>query len=405
VKVYQLIGSMLLLLTGEAHNFAQEEKMEVSGYVSTLPAASWAKDDWLEQGLVHNRFNIYWYPTSSLSGSLQLRNQFMHTRFFDTSKETTGFTRENYALPLTGQIGSNNHLFFSSGIDRAWLQFTHNKLEITVGRQRINWGQTFVWNPNNIFNTYNFFDFDYPERPGADAVRVQYYPNYNSSAEIAAKVDSAGNITGAGLYKFTQWNVEMQIMAGYYSHSNCLRASDSVPSINWDDNDLALGLGFSGGLGAVSLRGEASYFKTLRNNSISKDQFLSSFTIDYTLANELGMMFEFYFVDNVQFSGSLTNLYGVTQSIKTLAFTRYNLFTQISYPIIPILTGSFGGMYFYDNHLRGFYMSPSLELSLYDNLSLATYYQLFTFHFQENHSPVWGKASRNYAFLQLKWNF
>ena len=36
----------------------------------------------------------------------------------------------------------------------------------TAGRQRINWGQTFVWNVNDVFNAYSYFDFDYKERPG-----------------------------------------------------------------------------------------------------------------------------------------------------------------------------------------------------------------------------------------------
>lgn len=32
-----------------------------------------------------------------------------------------------------------------------------------------------AWNPNDWFNTYNYFDFDYEERPGTDAIRVRVY--------------------------------------------------------------------------------------------------------------------------------------------------------------------------------------------------------------------------------------
>ncbi|MCK7542259.1 MAG: hypothetical protein MZV63_70990 [Marinilabiliales bacterium] len=57
-------------------------------------------------------------------------------------------------------------------IDRASVDFTAGTLQVSAGRQRINWSQALVWNPNDIFNTYSSFDFDYMERPGSDAVRV-----------------------------------------------------------------------------------------------------------------------------------------------------------------------------------------------------------------------------------------
>ena len=61
-------------------------------------------------------------------------------------------------------------------------------------RQRINWGQTLVWNPNDIFNAYSYFDFDYIERPGSDAIRLQYYPDYSSAIEMAVKADYENKI-------------------------------------------------------------------------------------------------------------------------------------------------------------------------------------------------------------------
>ena len=35
-----------------------------------------------------------------------------------------------------------------------------------------------VWNPNDLFNAFSFVDFDYEERPGSDALRIQKYTGY-----------------------------------------------------------------------------------------------------------------------------------------------------------------------------------------------------------------------------------
>jgi hypothetical protein len=69
----------------------------------------------------------------------------------------------------------------------AYLDYTAGKWQFRVGRQRINWGVNLVWNPNDVFNSFSYFDFDYEERPGSDAVRVQYYTGTTSSASWFTK--------------------------------------------------------------------------------------------------------------------------------------------------------------------------------------------------------------------------
>ncbi len=93
-------------------------------------------------------------------------------------------------IDMSWNIVDENSFFLNTTIDRLWLDLNFNKFQARIGRQRINWGQTFVWNPNDIFNAYSFFDFDYTERPGSDAIRLQYYPSFSSAIELAAKIDS-----------------------------------------------------------------------------------------------------------------------------------------------------------------------------------------------------------------------
>jgi hypothetical protein len=73
-----------------------------------------------------------------------------------------------------------------SVIDRIWLEYHREKWHARAGRQRINWGMGTTWNPNDLFNTYNFLDFDYEERPAVDAIKVQYLTGLMDHVEVAA---------------------------------------------------------------------------------------------------------------------------------------------------------------------------------------------------------------------------
>ncbi len=151
----------------------------------------------------------------------------------------------NSFLDLSLNIFNEKSFFLNSTIDRAYVQYTHQNFVATVGRQRINWGQSFVWNPNDIFNVQNYFDFDYIEKPGSDAVRLQYYTGYASDAELAAKLDQDKRLTAAGYFRFNDWNYDFQVLGGLFA-----------------GEDLMAGLGWSGSVKGAGFRGETSYFRS-----------------------------------------------------------------------------------------------------------------------------------------------
>jgi len=405
-KSIALILFVFLFSMLPAQESMDSSKLDFHGYLSGMPSLLWSEDETDWQVLIHNRLNFDWFLSDHINSSIQFRNQFIAGEFVKENQVDNGFYKENYYLPLTFQQKFENQYMLSLSIDRVWLQYTYDKLEVKLGRQRINWGQTFVWNPNDLFNSYNFFDFDYPERPGADALRVQYYTSFTSSIDLAAKVDSAGNITTGGLFRFNRWNTDFQVLGAYFSQSNKLAFSPLIPPITWNDNDLVGGFGVSGAIHSLSIRSEMSYFHSLNANSDSTNQLLASLTLDYSFSNETYLMFEFFYNSNVQLSGnSLTNLSTGTQHVKTLAFTKYNAFGQVSYPLNPLVNTTFAGMYFFDENLMGFYAGPSIEVSMTDNLSLSAFFQFFAFRYENplTQKEEWTKSY--YAFLRLKWNF
>ncbi len=151
-------------------------------------------------------------------------------------------------VDMSWNILNEQSFFLNTTIDRLWADFNYGKFQARVGRQRINWGQTLVWNPNDVFNSYSFFDFDYVERPGSDAIRLQYYPGSSSAMELAVKADYRDHITASALYRFNKWGYDIQFLAGYVN-----------------SEDLMAGAGWSGAIGSVSFRGEASWFQPAGN--------------------------------------------------------------------------------------------------------------------------------------------
>ena len=386
-----LIGSVVLFLFANetsAQNQKKEKKWTLDGYVSNVQSViimDTLKDYWIADNLLLNRLNFHWYPSDALTFEIGMRNRFMYgdqIKGDATGMYLKSLDEDKGLVDLSWNLAHNRSYVINSMFDRAFMQYTHKKLEITVGRQRINWGQTFVWNPNDIFNTYSFFDIEYPERPGSDAVRIQYYPTTTSVADIAVKADSAGDITAAGLYRFNSFGYDIQLLSGVLN-----------------SKDFVIGTGWSGNIKNVSFRGEMSYFHPFKNFADTSGQFFVSVGADYQFNNQLYLQFESLYM---QLPGgfdvsSFLEFYSGPLSVKNLSFTRYNIFFQATYPITPLLNGMMAVLYYPE--IKGYYLGPSLDYSLTDNLDFSLYLQLFSGKFN-NH-----RQNFNLGFMKIKYSF
>ena len=134
-------------------------------------------------------------------------------------------------------------------------------------------GVNLVWNPNDIFNAYSYFDFDYEERPGTDAIRVQYYLNSTSTAEVAYQPGRTSNQTiAAGLYRFTKGSYDLQALAGIVT------------------TDYVLGGGWSGVLGKAGFNGEISAFVPRKDLRLSNTVISASVGVNYTFPRSLYLL-------------------------------------------------------------------------------------------------------------------
>jgi len=365
---------------------AQDEKQErivMSGYLTTLQSAVFdtLSGPFLYENLLHNRLNFKGYLNDNITMAVELRNRLFTG---DMVRSYYGYSdlisTDDGWIDMSWNIVDENSFFLNTAIDRIWLDLNYSRFQARIGRQRINWGQTFVWNPNDIFNAYSFFDFDYVERPGSDAVRIQYYPSYSSAVELAAKIDSEDDITVAGLYRFSKWGYDMQFLAGYSNGS-----------------DIVAGAGWSGSIGSVSFRGEGSWFRPAENFSDTTGTVIITAGFDKIFRNNSMAQAQLMYCNNPLKLASVTGFYMGNLSARDLAFSEISAFGQFTWAVSPLVNISMSAMWFPD--LKGFFSGPSFDCSLAGNVDFSLLWQHFN-------AELSGRKTRmNLGFLRIKYSF
>ena len=56
-------------------------------------------------------------------------------------------------LNLTKLIAKDTSYYLYTNFDRAYIEYISGSFELSIGRQRINWGINMLWTPNDIFNS------------------------------------------------------------------------------------------------------------------------------------------------------------------------------------------------------------------------------------------------------------
>jgi len=372
-----------------AQDTIPETKFTLSGYISALQNATFdsIQGNWVSGNIIHNRLNVKWYPASTLSGALEVRNRLAFGENIKLNPNAASDYQKDYGfLNLNTNVFHGKSYLLNTAVDRFWLAYEKNKWKITLGRQRINWSQTWVWNPNDILNTYSFFDFDYAERPGSDALRVQYNNSEVSITEMALKLNSQKQITGAAYYKFNKWNYDFQLLGGVLNQT-----------------DYVAGAGWSGAIKSLAFRGEMSYFRPKNHFADTTGLFLASVAFDYTLGNSLSFMTEFLYCSDVSSSlQSFQTYYSAPLSVKNLSFVKYNVLVQATYPITPLLSGTLAVMYF--PSIRGYYLGPSLSYLASDNIEFSVFVQSFRATVK-NELASQQKLRYNLLFIRAKLSF
>lgn len=362
----------------------QDKNWSMDGYLKDMQMIYYAEptQSWTNQNLVHNRLNFKWYPLSSCVLVAEMRNRFFTGKLVrDIPGYSQFIDQDNSFWDLSTLVIDSDGAVFHSMIDRVYLDYSIGDWQIRFGRQRINWGINLVWNPNDVFNTYSFLNFDYEERPGTDALKVQYYTSETSSLELVYQIgEDSDERALAARFRFNKWNYDFQLLGG------------------WVEEDLMLGAGWAGDIYGGGFRGEFTWFIPRENRG--NKAFLASVSGDYSFSNSLmlhaGFLYNSTGTNDPVFQTGLFASY--ESSPRGLSRGRYALFGQISYPITPLFTTSLSVI---ANPSDGsFVLNPSLGYSLVTNLDLLLVGQ----HFFGDDFTEYGDSGQAF-FMRLKWSF
>jgi len=381
MKKNLLLIVLFTLVLSSAHSQEKKKFFSFNGYITTLQNAMF---DSLSgpvsyNNILHNRLNIKGYLTQYLTITSELRNRLFTgdiPRSGSYYSELIG--NDQGWIDMSWNIINKSSFFLNTTIERMFLDFNYNKFQISIGRQRINWGQTLVWNPNDIFNAYSFFDFDYIERPGSDAVRVQYYPASSSTVELAAKSDKNNNLTVAGLYRFNKCGYDIQFLGGYSGSS-----------------DIVAGIGWSGSMGKASLRGETTWFYPVEGEHTGT--ILATTGIDRVLENNSMFQIQLMYCNTPLNLTDFNSFYSGNLSAKDLAFSEFSAFGNFTWAVNPLLNTGFSAMWLPD--LKGYFAGTSLDYSVTENLDCSAIWQ----HFNCIMAGV--RTRINLVFLRIKYSF
>ncbi len=377
--VIYLIGSFFLPVSSQE----SPKPLVLNGYVTTLQSVMFdsLSGTFLNENLLHNRLNFKGYFGNRLTLSAEIRNRlFTGDMVRLGSFYTAMIGADDGWFDMSWNVVEKQSFLFNTTVDRLWIDFHSGIFQLTAGRQRINWGQAFVWNPNDLFNAYSFFDFDYAERPGSDAIRFQVFPSPSAAAELAVKVNSEEEVTVAGLYRFNRRGYDIQFLAGIV-----------------DGSDIVIGTGWSGAIGSLSFRGEASWFDPYRDFPGKESTVMATAGMDKIFKDNSMAQLQILVCNEPIELNDFNNFYTGSLSAKDLAFSRFSAFGQFTWSITPLLNMTVSAMWFPD--LEGFFAGPSLDYSLAENLDFSLLWQHFDALMGGSHSRI------NLGFLRLKYSY
>ena len=322
--------------------------------------------------LIHNRINLRGYYGNNFSLGFEFRNRMM---FGDIQT----IQSDGGLVDMSFYIFNEKNFILHSMIDRLWIKYQKNKLEISLGRQRVNWGINTIWNSNDLFNAYNFIDFDYVERPGSDVLRVIYSGDNLSSFEFIYMPNKSRRNIYAAMYKLNKIGYDFQFIAANYF------------------DDLVLGGGWAGNIKKAGFKGELSYFI---NNNFNNTLSLST-SLDYSFKDGYYLLGSYLYNSQGSNSPGLLNFINITDNIlspKNLMPSKNSYLLQISKSISPPINTSLTIMY--GSGINFLFLSPNISYDINDKFDVGVIGQLF---FMEDLGSL-----RNLLmgiYLQMKFSF
>lgn len=388
---------------------------DLDGYVKYMGTLAYPDNaaDTLDH-LLHQRVNFEYRINSDLRFNTSMRNRVFYGDSIDTPSYGDLVSLDPGFLDMSTTWLNSHGWVGNSQFDRAYIDWTPSGFaagdwQVKVGRFRINWAMSTLWNPNDIFNAYSIYDFDYEERSGADAVLMSRKLGFASSLDIVYNPSQDSRLTSYAaryLTNYERWDIQLLVGKSGFDH--------------------VLGAGFAGDIAGAGFRGEWSYFDPQYDHWPIEDTVQADMSdnmpaplnllpikpqdLTATSVTTLEMDYSFTSMRNWLVRGSVLHISEPTESAsallylnlpltaRTLSFTHWTGYLDASLDLSALsrltLSSSFydDGSYFY---------GANMIYSLANEWSLIMVIQ----RFDGARSSLFGEAPSTLGSMQVKWNF
>ena len=390
-----LLGTILIAINvfsaGISHaqipGVAPEKKYSVSGYVKylvrvTIPETG--SNGW--DHLIHQRFNFEYRWSEVLSFTAGMRNRLLWGDSLDLPFADELFTADPGYWDFSINWLDRDNVIGTTVFDRLYLDWHAGAWQLRGGRQRINWGMATLWNPNDLFNVYSMFDFDYEERPGTDGLLVNRNLGFASHVELVwALGDNWDDTSVAGRYQFNTRGYDIQILGG----------KQRV--------DLVAGIGFAGSLQGAGFNGEVSYFHPYQDEWQGREQkpaTVATLESDYSFTGRRNVSVKasvLYISNPADFGNALIYL-NIPLTARTLSFTRWTGYLDAGFDITSLSRQTVGAAVYDDS---SWYFTATNSYSLADDWQLLLVWQ----HFDGSEDSLFGDNPTDMVYGRIRWSF
>ncbi len=332
-----------------------ENHIDLNGYINYSNIVLFHNGkDLQSNNLWQNRLNFKGYLNDHIVLKTALRNRIFYGDWLNPFMKSS-LQKKQGIFNLSTSLIDEKALLEISTIDRLNLDINIKQWEIIIGRQRINWGMNTIWNPTDIFNTANFLDFDYEEKPGTDALRIIYDINGMSGIEWAytsnKTFDKKENI----------WAVR---------YVNSIKSNDIQLQLGNYKNTFYAGFGWAGNFGNLGMKIETGFYNA------SKKILISSIETSYAFRKAM------LWTSSVLYNGAYENGFSqislfTAQNLDVLHLfpSKWAFYNQIGGNLGPAWNWSLGALYGDKNHLV--ILIPSLEYAISDTWEMDVFMSSF----------------------------
>lgn len=329
--------------------------------------------------LIHQRLNFRWQPNKNIKAVAEFRNRIFAGNRVKTTKNFSGILKSpSEQWNLESIWFETNEVVIHTNTERFYLESVRQSWNFRAGRQRINWGMATTWNPNDLFNAWNFLDFDYEERAGADALNLKF-SGAGLSEFSAVYAFSANQRDVAALrYFFNHNRFDFQIITGFYR------------------GQFNSGAGWAGHIGESGFKGEVQYYYRTKNEG---SHFNLTSEIDHLLGKgwyiSSGLLFNSLGQSRpVQKVGEIN----LNLSVDNLMPGRWSIFLSARKEINPLSAGNLN--FVFSPGLNLMILIGTLSYNLLRDIDADLIWQSF---FAETGSKF--QNVNHLGFVRLRWSF